>query len=394
MKTFDVIIIGGGAAGLMCALTCGKRGKRVLVTEKANKIGKKILMSGGGRCNFTNLNSSPEYFLSDNPKFCISALKQFTQWDFIEMVNQHRIEWHEKKHGQLFCNDTSRRILNMLLKECENADVKIITECDTQQVDINNGFELTTNRGDFKGSSLVVASGGLSIPKMGGSGYGYELARSFGHEIIQTRPALVPFTITGNLHTLVNDLSGLSLVVRASCGKQTFLEDMLFTHRGLSGPAILQISSYWREGNIVDINLLPDINLREVLREQKQKKPRILLRSWLAEMLPKNLVHKLEQLWWLELAETPLAEWPDKKLLDVAAKIRDWQIKPAGTEGYRTAEVTAGGVDTRQLSSQTMESRIIPDLYFIREVLDVTGHLGGHNFQWAWSSAFVAGQFA
>ncbi len=393
MKDFDVIVIGGGAAGLMCAFTAGQRGRRVLVIEHANKAGKKILMSGGGRCNFTNLHVEPSRFLSANPHFCISALSRYTQWDFIELVKKHRIAFHEKTQGQLFCDESSKQVLNMLLRECDDAGVTIRTTCEINRIDADNQFILTTSNGKFSAESLVVASGGLSIPKMGASGFGYDLARQFGLNVLPTRAGLVPFVITGSFHELTEILSGISVHVWASIQAQSFHDDMLFTHRGLSGPAMLQLSSYWREGDVLDIDLLPDINVHEVLVTAKRTRPKLLLRTLLAEYLPKKLVQILESLWWQAMAEKPLADWQDKMLSTVADHLAHWIIKPAGTEGYRTAEVTLGGVDTNDLSSKTMESKTHPGLYFIGEVVDVTGHLGGFNFQWAWSSGYVAGQY-
>lgn len=394
MKDFDVIVIGGGAAGLMCAFIAGQRGRRVLVIERANKVGKKILMSGGGRCNFTNLHVEPSRFLSANPHFCISALSRYTQWDFIELVKKHGIAFHEKTQGQLFCDESSKQILNMLLCECDEAAVTIRTACEISQVDIDNGFSVITSRGKFLASSLVVASGGLSIPKMGASGFGYELARQVGLNVLPTRAGLVPFVITGAGQDLTEKLSGISVRVRASAHGQSFLDDMLFTHRGLSGPAMLQLSSYWREGDVLEIDLLPDIDVHELLLSAKRIRPKLLLRTLLAEYLPKKLVFTPESLWWQTAAEKPLVDWQDKSLSAIADNLTHWIIKPAGTEGYRTAEVTLGGVDTNGLSSKTMESKPCPGMYFIGEVVDVTGHLGGFNFQWAWSSGYIAGLYA
>lgn len=394
MEHFDVIILGAGAAGLLCAINCAGRGRKTLVLEKSNKAGKKILMSGGGRCNFTNLQCAPENFISDNPRFCISALRQYTQNDFIDRVNRHHIAWHEKAQGQLFCDESSRQILAMLLNDCNSAGVRIITDCETRRVSASDGFSLETGCGEFRAQSLVVASGGLSIPKMGGSGFGYQLARDFGHSIIPTRPALVPFTFTGSLHDMFAELSGISVHVMASCRDQSFTDDLLFTHRGISGPAILQLSSYWHEGDSISISLLPEIDIIGLLREQKRKNPKLLLKTCLNELLSRKLVQNLEQLWWADKSNLALAEWPDQSLQAIAGHLQQWGIKPAGTEGYRTAEVTAGGVNTHELSSKTMESKLQPGLYFIGEVVDVTGHLGGFNFQWAWSSGHVAGQYA
>jgi predicted Rossmann fold flavoprotein len=392
VQDFDVIVIGAGAAGLFCAFTAGRRGRRVLVLERANRPGKKILMSGGGRCNFTNLHIDPGCFLSTNPSFCISALSRYTQRDFIALVEQHGIPYHEKKNGQLFCDNSSRDILDMLLRECTAAGVQISANCETYTVEGDNGFRLATSAGDFHAASLVVASGGLSIPRMGGSGWGYDLARQFGMDIIPTRAGLVPFTFSGSSGEFMARLAGVSVPVRVSTSGREFVDDLLFTHRGLSGPAALQLSSYWQEDTAITINLMPQFNVAEYLPDIKRLQPRQLLRSGLMEHLPRALVQSLESLWWPKQAGKPLAEWPDRTLAEIAHQIAHWTVLPAGTEGYRTAEVTVGGVDTRGLSSKNMESRNCAGLYFIGEVVDVTGWLGGFNFQWAWSSGYAAGQ--
>ncbi|WP_126456568.1 NAD(P)/FAD-dependent oxidoreductase [Sulfuriflexus mobilis] len=392
MKSYDVIIIGAGAAGLMCAMTAGQRGKSVLLLERANKVGKKILMSGGGRCNFTNLYSEPGNYLSHNPHFCKSALSRYTQWDFIALVEKHGIAYHEKSQGQLFCDDSSKQILAMLLAECEQAGVEILTRCELDKVECDHGFHLDTSLGEFHAQSLVVASGGLSIPTLGGSDIGYRLAQQYGMQVLPRRAGLVPFTLSGALKEMSGRLSGLSLPVRISCGSVSFPEQLLFTHRGLSGPAVLQISSYWREGESIEIDLLPETDAADLVSKAKRQQPKSLLRTVLNAVLAKKLVTELEQLWWPESAEKPMAEFADKELLEVAKKLNHWRLTPAGTEGYRTAEVTMGGVDTHDLSSKTMESKTRPDLYFIGEVVDVSGQLGGFNFQWAWSSGYVAGQ--
>ncbi len=392
MNTWDVIVIGAGAAGLMCAAVAGRRGHRVLVLERANKPGKKILMSGGGRCNFTNLYTEPDNFLSENPHFCKSALSRYTQWDFIELVNKHGIAYHEKTLGQLFCDDRSQDILDLLLAEASDGGVTIKTRCEILEIETDDGFRLETSLGTFAARALVVASGGLSVPTLGGSDIGYRLARQFGHEIVPLRAALVPFTFTDGFRLLSESLSGVSVPVQVKAGGKSFRENILFTHRGLSGPAVLQVSSYWREGQEVHIDLLPDTDVAKWLLIMKSQQPRALLRTLLARELPRKLVQELQALWWSERAETPLAEWPDKQLLAVAEQLNSWQLKPSGTEGYRTAEVTLGGVNTREISSKTMESQLQPGLYFIGEVLDITGHLGGFNFQWAWASGVAAGQ--
>ncbi len=394
MTTADVIIIGGGAAGLMCAITAGDRGRRVVVLESSNKIGKKILMSGGGRCNFTNLHCEPSRFISHNPDFCISALSRYTQWDFIALVEKHRIPYHEKTLGQLFCDNSSKDIVAMLLAECQRADVEITTHCKIDSVEFNNDFRVTSNKGEYRSESLVVASGGLSIPKMGASGFGYQLARQFGHTVRDTRAGLVPFTFSGAIQDLTGRLSGVSTTATVSTRDVSFGGDMLFTHRGLSGPAILQLSSYWSPGNEIYIDLLPGQDAVRFLLGTKRSQPKSLLRTALASVLPRALVGEIQTLFWSDLAEAPLAEISDDRLARIAEKLGHWSLKPAATEGYRTAEVTLGGVDTTELSSRTMESARQRGLYFIGEVLDVTGHLGGFNFQWAWSSGWAAGQVA
>ncbi|MGS2722262.1 NAD(P)/FAD-dependent oxidoreductase [Porticoccus sp. GXU_MW_L64] len=393
MNKYDVVIIGAGAAGLMCAMTAGQRGRSVLVVERANKVGKKILMSGGGRCNFTNLYVQPENYLSANPHFCKSALSRYTQWDFIDLVNKHHIAHHEKTLGQLFCDGSSKQIVQLLLDECGRAGVTVLTDCDLRAVSTDdNGFVVQTSRGVFSASSVVVASGGLSIPTLGGSGVGYDIARQFGHQVLPLQAGLVPFTVTDSLKELCGALSGVSVDATVSCSGEYFRENILFTHRGLSGPAILQISSYWQPGTALVINLLPDCDAGEWLRDEKQTQPKTLLRTVLANRLPRKLVQQLERLWWQAQAQLPLAEIADSVLQELGTQFNNWLLKPAGTEGYRTAEVTLGGVSTDGLSSKTMESQHQTGLYFIGEVVDVTGHLGGFNFQWAWASGYVAGQ--
>lgn len=399
LNVVDVIIIGGGASGLMCAASAGQRGRRVLVLDSSNKVGKKILMSGGGRCNFTNLFVEPSNYLSANPHFCISALNRYTQWDFIALVEKHRIPYHERKHGQLFCNDSAKDILAMLLAECERTQqVTIQTHCQIEKIipvdDGEHRFHLQTSKGQFACQSLVIATGGLSIPTMGASGFGYEVAKQFGHQVLPTRAGLVPFTFTDNIKAVTERLSGLALDVSMTAKDSTsFHENLLFTHRGLSGPVALQLSNYWQLGEMVAVNLLPQLEMASWLKEQKQQHPKSLLRTQLTPLLSKNLVLELQNLHWPSYAETPLAEIPDSVLLAVADALQAWQLKPSGTEGYRTAEVTLGGVDTRELSSKTMESKKQKGLYFIGEVVDVTGWLGGFNFQWAWSSGVAAGEF-
>jgi predicted Rossmann fold flavoprotein len=393
---FDVIIIGGGASGLMCALQAGQRGRRVLVLDRSNKVGKKILMSGGGRCNFMNLFVEPEHFLSDNPHFCISALSRYTQWDFLALVEKHGIAWHERKHGQLFCNESAKDILNMLLAECEKGRVSIRTSCEISAItaitEKGTRFRLETSLGDFSAESLVVATGGLSIPTMGASGFGYEIARQFGHDVLPTRAGLVPFTFSDGFKAMSERLSGLAHEATISNERKGFTENILFTHRGLSGPAVLQLSNYWWPGESVAIDLFPGEDMNAWLLLQKKQHPKSLLRTLLGERVAKSLVLELQALHWSAQAETAMAEIPDAVLAGIAGRLQAWTLKPSGTEGYRTAEVTLGGVDTGEISSKTMESRRQPGLYFVGEVLDVTGHLGGFNFQWAWSSGYAAGQ--
>jgi len=392
MEEYDVIIPGGGAAGLMCAIVAGRRGRKVLVLEGSNKIGKKILMSGGGRCNFTNLHCEPSRFVSANPDFCISALSRYTQWDFIALVEKHGIAWHEKALGQLFCDESSRQILAMLQAECDDADVRILTNCEIKSVDYSERFFVKSNDGSFTSPSLVLATGGLSIPKMGASDFGYRLAKQFGLKVHETRAGLVPFTFSGAMHEVTDRLSGLSLPARLSTNGVSFTESILFTHRGLSGPAALQLSSYWSPGDEIELDLLPEHDAAALLAQAKATQPKTLIRTILSEVLPRALVLELQPLCWQPIAETILAEVSDKKLQELAAELHGWLLQPAGTEGYRTAEVTMGGIDTDELSSKTMQSKKQPGLYCIGEVVDVTGHLGGFNFQWAWSSAQAAGE--
>ena len=392
MDIWDVVVVGAGAAGLMCAITAGRRGRRVLVLEAANRPGKKILMSGGGRCNFTNLHVDSDNFISSNPNFCKSALSGYTQWDFIELVQKHDIQYHEKTLGQLFCNSSSKDILDMLLAEAEKEKVNFKTKCNIEKYEHKEFFELFTSKGNFMSKSLVVASGGLSVPTLGGSDFGYQIAERFGHKINELRPALVPFMFTDSFKLMSEKLSGLSLPVCLSVAKNQFVDDILFTHRGLSGPAVLQISSYWREGLAVKLDLLPSLDCMAYLMKQKSEQPKALLRTVFYRFLPRNLVLELEKLWWFEKKEVPLAELSELLFKTLADKMHNWNLRPSGTEGYRTAEVTLGGIDTNQVSSKTMESKKQPGLYFIGEVLDVTGHLGGFNFQWAWASGYAAGK--
>lgn len=387
MQFFDVIIIGAGAAGLMCAIEAGKRKRRVLILEHANKCGKKILMSGGGRCNFTNYTISAENYISHNPHFCKSALSRYTQWDFIELVNKHRIAFHEKTLGQLFCDGKSQEILSMLLEECRKVDVKILLNTTVNQIEKTQHFSLKTTQGDFACESLIVACGGLSIPTMGASPFGYKIAEQFGIKVWPTRAGLVPVTLHKEDLEKLSVLSGISVPTTVSSATQTFRENILFTHRGLSGPAILQISSYWQPGEALMINLLPDIDLLEYL--QAQKNTAHTLQSIMQTFFPKRLV---EQFLNPAFAEKKLATIAHKDLALIATQFNAWQIWPNSTEGYRTAEVTLGGVDCAAISSKTMQANAIAGLYFVGEVLDITGWLGGYNFQWAWSSGWAAGQ--
>jgi predicted Rossmann fold flavoprotein len=392
MEHADVIIIGGGAAGLMCAIAAGQRGRDVVVLEGSNKIGKKILMSGGGRCNFTNLQTEPSRFISANPHFCKSALSRYTQWDFVSLVEKHGIAYHEKALGQLFCDKSSKEIVAMLASECDEAGVNILTHCADLSIVSDAAYTVRCSRGAFTSESLVIASGGLSIPKMGASDFGYRLARQFSLRVLETSAGLVPFTLTGALHELSNRLSGVSCKAAVTAADRVFTEDILFTHRGLSGPAMLQASNFWSPGEKIEIDLLPGGDAIDVLLTAKKTRPKSLLRVVLADLLPKALVTELQALFWPAVEEVALAEISDDRLREIATRLQSWLIKPAATEGYRTAEVTLGGVDTDELSSKTMESKQHPGLYFIGEVVDVTGHLGGFNFQWAWSSGQAAGQ--
>lgn len=392
MNDCDALVIGGGAAGLMCALTAGQRGRSVAVIEHAERCGKKILMSGGGRCNFTNTGVTPAQYLSANPHFCKSALARYMPTDFISMVDRHGIAWHEKELGQLFCDESSKQIVRMLLDECEWAGVRIETGCGVESVDhADGGFVARTSRGAFKASSLIVASGGLSIPRMGATGFGYQLARQFGHEVLPTRAGLVPLTLSGTHLERLEGLSGLSLPIEARCGKQSFSNAMLITHRGLSGPAILQISSYWREGDALAIDLLPGTDIPALLSRWQAERRDAQLQTLLGEVLPKRFAQRLTEHW---LPNRPMRQFNARELDDIARTLSTWPITTSGTEGYRTAEVTLGGVDTDGLSSATMMSRHVPGLYFIGEVVDVTGWLGGYNFQWAWASGRAAGMAA
>ena len=386
----DVLVIGAGAAGLMCALTAGQRGRLVQVIDHANKVGKKILMSGGGRCNFTNTGTTAANFLSANPHFCKSALARYTPYDFIGMVERHGIAYHEKELGQLFCDVSSKQIVRMLLDECQAAGVQIRTDCAVSTVERGaDGFHVHTTQGHFHAASLVVATGGLSIPSMGASGLGYELARQFGHEVLPTRAGLVPLTLSGRHQERFQDLSGVALPVAARCNEVEFRNSMLITHRGISGPAILQISSYWQPGDDLRLDLLPGQDAEAWLRAMKRDRGAAELRTVLSEVLPRRLALRLCEHW---LPDRPVRQIDEPQLRQAAALLGSFPLVASGTEGYRTAEVTLGGVDTRKVSSSTFESQLVPGLHFVGEVLDVTGWLGGYNFQWAWACGHAAGQ--
>jgi len=410
---FDVVVLGGGAAGLFAAFIAAQRGRKVLVLERANKIGKKILMSGGGRCNFTNLYIEAQNFLSANQHFCKSALSQYTQWDFIDLMQRHGLEYEERKHGQLFCLHSAKDLLAILEEECALTGVTIRTRCDVSGIDSlesEGSMEAASlNHSDasrarytvrcvederptsYRCESVIVATGALSVPTLGGSDRGYHLAQEYGLALIDRSAGLVPFMFSDATLALCNALSGCSVSVEARCGSASFNEDMLFTHRGLSGPAILQISNYWQPGAMLAIDLLPTLDAETYLIEQKRDNAKQKIRGVLTQHLPKALVAELEKLWWPEFTECPLAECNDSVLRSLGNRLNAWQLKPSATEGYRTAEVTLGGVATSAISSKTMEAIEHRGLYFIGEVVDVTGHLGGFNFQWAWSSGFVAG---
>jgi predicted Rossmann fold flavoprotein len=390
LNFYDVMVLGAGAAGLMCAGVAGQRGRSVLLLEQARNPAEKIRISGGGRCNFTNLHTSPANFLSDNPRFCNSALSGYTQRDFIALVDSYGIAHHEKTRGQLFCDGSSRQIVDMLLAECRKARAQLRLGIKISAVAKGeSGFVVVTDQGEFRSRSLVVATGGPSIPKMGSSGFGYRMAEQFGLKIVPPRPALVPLTFDTALLAQFADLSGVSVDAVVSCGKTRFDEALLFTHRGLSGPAILQISSYWREGQDIVVDMAPPVDVLATLKQLRRDRPRQEMATALVDVLPKRLARKIAD---ATAGPERLADFSDKLLAKVAADVKQWRVKPNGTEGYRTAEVTLGGVDTSGLSSKTFEAKSVPGLYFIGEVVDVTGHLGGFNFQWAWSSGYAAGQ--
>jgi len=392
LETVDIVVIGAGAAGMMCAIEAAKRGRSVLVVDHAKAAGEKIRISGGGRCNFTNLHASPKNYLSQNPHFCISALSRYTQRDFIALVERFGIAYHEKTLGQLFCDGSALQIIEMLLAEMKRHGARLKLGCSVSSVEKSaQGFSLQLSDGPAHCRSLVVACGGKSIPKMGATGLGYDIATQFGLRIVETRPALVPLTFEPNTLERLKPLAGVAVDAVVACGKTKFAEAMLFTHRGISGPSILQISSYWREGDEIRIAMLPETDIFDALREQRKQNGKQALQTALALYLPRKLAQTIAE----DVGATGhLADMSDKMFRRVEAAINDWRIKPAGSEGYRTAEVTLGGVDTRELDSKTMEAKSVPGLFFIGEVVDVTGWLGGYNFQWAWSSGWVAGQSA
>jgi len=389
---FDVIIVGAGAAGMMSAIEAGKRGRKVLLVDHYKKIGEKIRISGGGRCNFTNIHTNPNKFLSQNPKFVKSALSQYTQNDFINLINKYEIKFHEKKLGQLFCDHSAQQIVEMLLKECELANVTIIKEFIIKNVTKENDQYLVSTETDkYSSQSLIVATGGLSVPKIGATSFGYEIAKKFDHDIIETLPALVPLTFNEKILEMCKELTGLSVEAIVSFNKTLFQEGMLFTHRGLSGPSILQISSYWKQGDNIKVNLSPKLNVYQLLEEKRKLNPKFDILNIVSEILPKRLAQIICS---KNEVDGNISELSNKILKQLSENINNWLINPTGSEGYRTAEVTLGGVNTKELSSKTMMSNKHKNLFFIGEVVDVTGHLGGYNFQWAWSSGYVAGQYA
>ncbi|MCP8899872.1 NAD(P)/FAD-dependent oxidoreductase [Gilvimarinus xylanilyticus] len=394
MNHYDCVIIGAGAAGLMCAATAGQRGRKVALLDHANKVGKKILMSGGGRCNFTNYDISAENYLSGNPHFCKSALSRYTQWDFIALVEKYGLAYHEKTLGQLFCDNKARDLLNILLAECDKGGVDIRTHTEIFQVEQapTGGFSLTTSAGRYECQSLVIATGGLSIPTMGATGFGYDIAKQFGHTVTRRDAALVPFTFKGPWLALTQSLAGVAVPAQVSCAGQSFAEALLFTHKGISGPAALQISNYWYPEDSITVDWLPGVDLPNQLKQWRQNAEKASLGTLLSTYLPKRFVVQ-----WLEfhdekeLLQKPLADWRNRDIDALSDILQMWQMRPTGTEGYRTAEVTRGGIDTDDVSSKTFASQKTPGLYFIGEVLDVTGWLGGYNFQWAWASGYCCG---
>ena len=389
---FDVIIIGAGAAGMMSAIEAGKRGRKVLLVDHYKKIGEKIRISGGGRCNFTNIHTNPNKFLSQNPKYVKSALNQYTQNDFITLIKKYEIKFHEKKLGQLFCDHSAQQIIEMLLKECDLAKVTILKEFIVKEIDKENDrYIVSTETDNYSSQSLIIATGGLSVPKIGATSFGYEIAKKFDHNVIETLPALVPLTFNEKILEICKELTGLSVEAIISFNKTLFQEGMLFTHRGLSGPSILQISSYWKQGDNIKVNLSPKINVYQLLKENRKLSPKLDIENIISDILPKRLAQIICK---KNKVTGNISELSNKILQQLSDNINAWLINPTGSEGYRTAEVTLGGVNTKELSSKTMMSNKHKNLFFIGEVVDVTGHLGGYNFQWAWSSGYVAGQYA
>jgi predicted Rossmann fold flavoprotein len=386
----DSVVIGGGAAGLMCAIEAAKRGRRVTLIEKAGQLGKKILISGGGRCNFTNIHASPANYISQNPHFCKSALSRYTPFHFIELVEQYQIAYHEKTLGQQFCDGSSRQIVELLKSECDRYAVTILLETSVDAIHKDTQFQVETNRGIISAETVVIATGGLSIPKMGATDFGHRIAQKFQLSIVQCRPGLVPLTFHQHDLAHYGQLSGVAFPTVASCGEHTFKESFLFTHKGVSGPAILQVSSYWHPGEPISLDLFPESSLEQDFMNRKRNQERSELKNVISHYLPKKFAEVfIQQLG----SNRPINEYPDKELEAIATKLHHWHVKPNGTEGYAKAEVTVGGVDTNELSSKTMESKKVPGLFFIGEVVDVTGHLGGYNFQWAWASGHAAGQY-
>ncbi len=391
---YDCIIIGGGAAGLMCAATAGYRGRKVLVLDHANKVGKKILMSGGGRCNFTNYYVEPDNYISENPHFCKSALSRYTQYDFIELVSRYDLAFHEKTQGQLFCDNKSSDILNILLSECEKASVEIKTHCTIEAVAKSDGYILNTSLGEFRCDSLVIASGGLSIPTMGASGFGFDLAKQFGLDVHPLTPSLVPYTFSDKWLEISKQLAGVSAEVEITTNNTSFRDYFLFTHRGVSGPAVLQISNYWHLGDEVSVNFFPDVSLEKLMKDWRESGLKTELKTLLAQIPQHKLAKNFVNTWLGLVSENkPVSQYSNQEISAIARHFSAWVFKPSGTEGYRTAEVTRGGVNTDVISSKTFEAKNVESLYFIGEVLDVTGWLGGFNFQWAWASGWCAGQY-
>ena len=391
-EKFDVIVVGAGAAGMMSAIEAGKRGRKVLLVDHAKKIGEKIRISGGGRCNFTNIHTHPSKFISSNPKFVISALKQYTQNNFIDLIKKHNIKFHEKKLGQLFCDESAQQIIDMLLLECEMANVVLKKDTTINDIDKQDDkYFIVVGDDKYFCESLIIATGGLSIPKIGASKFGYDIAQKFNLKVIETLPALVPLTFSEKILAICKELTGLSVEAVVSFKKTFFEEGMLFTHRGLSGPSILQISSYWKMGDDIKVNLSPKLDVDKFLNDRKTSNPKHDINNIVSEILPKRLAHIICN---ESKVNGNICELSKKVLTSLSNSINAWAINPTGTEGYRTAEVTLGGIDTEEISSKTMMSNKHPGLFFIGEVVDVTGHLGGYNFQWAWSSGYVAGQYA